>query len=140
MHILLIEGVIVKSRVEYIIYRKLLEAQARHGNFTFAYEETYQVDGKPFNIHPDFVIRFVDNRVIYWEHLGRVTSQSYMKYWDQRRKIYEAQNDFGKVITSDELHGISDEKIEKVIENIVINAQVSEDNSSRYSNMHFSLR
>lgn len=134
------EGVIVKSRVEYIIYRKLLEAQDRHGNFSFTYEEPYQVDGKTFNIHPDFVIRFVDNRVIYWEHLGRVTSQAYMKDWDKRRKIYESQNDFGKVITSDELHGISDEKIETIIENIVISAQVSEDNSNRYSNMHFSLR
>ncbi|MGZ0080032.1 AAA family ATPase [Methylomonas sp. YC3] len=134
------EGVIVKSRVEYIIYRKLLEAQARHGNFTFAYEETYQVVDKPFDIHPDFVIRFMDNRVIYWEHLGRVTSQSYMKDWDKRRKIYEDQNDFDKVVTSDELHGISDEKIENIIENIVKNAQITEDNSNRYSNMHFSLR
>ncbi|WP_196806475.1 ATP-dependent DNA helicase [Methylobacter luteus] len=134
------EGAIVKSRVEYIIYRKLLEAKARYGNFSFAYEELYEVKGKTFDIHPDFVIRFSDERVIYWEHLGRVTSKAYMNDWDKRRKIYEAQNDFDKVLTTDELHGISDEKIENIIEKIVNNTHVSEDNSNRYSNMHFSLR
>jgi exodeoxyribonuclease V alpha subunit len=134
------EGVIVKSRVEYIIYRKLLEAQNRHGSFSFEYEELYQVNGQSFNIHPDFVIRFGESRVVFWEHLGRVTSQVYMKGWDKRRKIYEDQNDFDNVITTDELQGISDEKIEMIIENIVSNSLITEDFSNRYSRMHFSLR
>ena len=134
------DGVIVKSRVEYIIYRKLLEAQRRHGGFSFKYEELYQVNGQNFNIHPDFVIRFGESRVVFWEHLGRVTSPAYMKGWDKRRKIYEDKNDFDNVITTDELQGISDEKIEMIIENIISNTMVTEDSSNRYSNMHFSLR
>lgn len=134
------EDVVVKSRVEYIIYRKLLEAKEKYGNFSFTYENTYEVKGKDFVIHPDFEIRFADGRVVFWEHLGRVTSQSYMKDWDKRREIYEAQDDFDKVVTTDELQGISDEKIERIVEKIVSNEQVSEDNSGRYSKMHFSLR
>ena len=134
------DGVIVKSRVEYIIYRKLLEAQRRLGVFSFKYEELYQVNGQNFNIHPDFVIRFGESRVVFWEHLGRVTSPAYMKGWDKRRKIYEDKNDFDNVITTDELQGISDEKIEMIIENIIINSMVTEDSSNRYSNMHFTLR
>ena len=80
------EGVIVKSRVEYIIYRKLLAAKKKHGNFSFDYENTYEVEGRSFNIHPDFEISFSDGRVVYWEHLGLVTSKSYMGDWDKRRK------------------------------------------------------
>ncbi|WP_136796929.1 AAA family ATPase [Desulfosediminicola ganghwensis] len=134
------EGVIVKSRVEYIIYRKLLDAREKHGTFSFNYENTYDVKGQPFDIHPDFEIRFSDERVVYWEHLGLVTSKSYMSDWDKRRKIYENQQDFDKVLTTDELRGISDEKIEEIIEKMVMNDLVSEDDSDRYSKMHFSLR
>ena len=132
--------VIVKSRVEYIIYRKLLDACEEHGNFSFHYENTYKVKGRSFDIHPDFELRFSDGRVLYWEHLGRVTSKSYMRDWDRRRKIYEDQNDFHKVLTTDELRGINDRKIEKIIEKIVLGDLVSEANSDRYSSLHFSLR
>ena len=132
--------VIVKSRVEYIIYRKLLDAREEHGNFSFHYENTYEVKGRSFDIHPDFELRFSDGRLIYWEHLGRVTSKSYMLDWDRRRKIYEDQNDFHKVLTTDELRGISDRKIEKIIENIIVGDLVSEADSDRYSTLHFSLR
>ena len=132
--------VIVKSRVEYIIYRKLLDAQSKHGNFKFEYEGTYVVDGHSFDIHPDFQLTFSDGRVIYWEHLGLVTSKSYMNGWDSRRKIYKDQNDFDKVMTTDELRGISDEKIEGIIEQLVLNTLITEDESDRYSKMHLSLR
>ena len=134
------DDIIVKSRVEYIIYRKLLDAQKRHGNFSFEYEKTYEVLGRDFNIHPDFELTFADGRVIFWEHLGLVTSRSYLNDWDKRRKIYEDQKDIDKVLTTDELRGISDKKIEEIIEKLVLDKLISEDNSDRYSNMHFSLR
>ena len=134
------KGVIVKSRVEYIIYRKLLDAREKHGNFSFCYENTYKVEGRSFNIHPDFELKFADGRVVYWEHLGLVTSKSYMSDWDKRRKIYEDQNDFDKVLTTDELRGISDMKIEQIIERVILNELVSEDSSDRYSTLHISLR
>ena len=134
------KDVIVKSRVEYIIYRKLLDARQEHGNFSFHYENTYEVKGRNFDIHPDFELRFSDGRLIYWEHLGLVTSKSYMRDWDRRRKIYEDQNDFHKVLTTDELRGISDRKIEKIIQKIIVGDLVSEADSDRYSTLHFSLR
>lgn len=134
------ENVIVKSRVEYIIYRKLLDAHEKHGNFTFCYEKEYEVEGQSFNIRPDFELRFSDGRVVYWEHLGLVNSKSYMNDWEKRRKIYEDQNDFDKVLTTDELRGISNMKIEKIIEGVILNELVSEDDSGRYSTLHFSLR
>ena len=134
------ENVIVKSRVEYIIYRKLLDARSKHGNFSFEYEKDYKVLGRSFDIHPDFELSFSDGRIVFWEHLGLVTSKSYMNDWDKRREIYENQEDFDRVLTTDELRGISDKKIEEIIENIVLNELVSEDNSDRYSKMHFSLR
>ena len=134
------EDVIVKSRVEYIIYRKLLDAREQYGNFSFHYENTYEVKNRSFDIHPDFELRFSDGRVLYWEHLGLVTSRSYMRDWDKRRRIYEDQDDFRNVLTTDELHGISDMKIEQIIENIILGELVSEDNSDRYSTLHFSLR
>jgi hypothetical protein len=134
------EGAIVKSRVEYIIYRKLLEAQKKYENFYFNYEEVYELKDRKFDLHPDFVLHFADGRTIFWEHLGKVTSKTYMSLWDKRRKIYEEKGDLSKVVTTDELKGISDEKIEQIIELIVDNKIVSEDNTSRYSEMHFSLR
>jgi exodeoxyribonuclease V alpha subunit len=134
------EGVVVKSRVEYIIYRKLLEAREKYQSFSFNYEELYELTDRNFDIHPDFVLYFDDGRKIYWEHLGRVTSKTYMTLWDKRRKIYEDKGDLPKVVTTDELKGISDDKIEQLIKMMVDNNLVSEDSTSRYSEMHLSLR
>ncbi len=134
------QGVNVKSRVEYIIYRKLIEGRERYSNFSFTYEEVYPLKGYSFDIHPDFVLHFDDGRTVYWEHLGRVTSKSYMRSWDKRRKLYEEKGDFSKVLTTDELSGISDEKIELIVEKLATNEIQSEDSFNRYSDMHFSLR
>lgn len=134
------EGVVVKSRVEYIIYRKLLEAKNTHGTFSFCYEGIYEVQGRDFDFHPDFRLEFADGRVVLWEHLGMVTSRAYLDDWDKRRAIYEAQGDFEKVMTTDELRGISDQKIEVIIGDVIANNLVSEDETDRYSRMHFSLR
>ena len=134
------EGVYVKSRVEYIIYKKLMEHRKRSDDFRFKYEDTYELEDKDFDLHPDFVLRFNDGRIVYWEHLGRVTSSAYMRSWDQRRRIYEEKGDLEKIITTDELRGINDEKIDAIIEDLIKDEVVTEDTSNRYSNMHFSLR
>jgi hypothetical protein len=63
-----------------------------------------------------------------------------MSMWDKRRKIYESMGDIPNLVTTDELKGISDEKIEQIIEMMVENRMVSEDNGTRYSQMHLSLR
>ncbi|MFT3912600.1 MAG: ATP-dependent RecD-like DNA helicase [Anaeromyxobacteraceae bacterium] len=134
------DGVEVKSRVEYIIYRKLTEAANRSGTFTFKYEQVYELAGRNFNLRPDFTIWLQDGRTIYWEHLGRLNDRSYVKSWDSRRAIYEEKGDLDKVMTTDELKGISDEKIEAIITNLVGGDLATEDRSNRYSRLHYSLR
>jgi exodeoxyribonuclease V alpha subunit len=134
-------GVIVKSRVEYIIFRKLEEAPlARSGDFDFKYEEAYRLEDRPFNLHPDFTIRLASGKVIYWEHLGRLTSSLYVRDWDQRRAIYLEKGDLNKVVTTHELRGISDTKISQIIVALLDGTLHSEDKSDRYSLCHCSLR
>jgi len=134
-------GVNVKSRVEYIIFKKLEEARlARSGDFDFKYEETYPLEGQPFDLHPDFTIRLASGKLIYWEHLGRLTSGSYVRDWDVRRAIYVAKGDLSKVITTHELRGISDAKISQIIAALLDGTLSSEDKSDRYSLCHCSLR
>lgn len=134
------DGVEVKSRVEYIIYRKLSEARAKIGGFEFKYENTYELRNGSFDFHPDFTIWLQDNKTIYWEHLGRVHDKAYIKMWDERRKIYESKGDFEKVLTTDETNGISDDKIEAIIKGLLEGSLTTEDPANRYSRMHFSLR
>jgi len=63
-----------------------------------------------------------------------------LRTWDKRKKIYEEKGDLDKVLTTDELHGISDAKILAIIEAIVRENLASEDVSNRYSRCHYSLR
>jgi exodeoxyribonuclease V alpha subunit len=134
------DGVQVKSRVEYIVYRQLLEAKERIGGFSFAYEQEYTVEGKSFVLHPDFVLHFDDGRVVYWEHLGMLKKRSYVRDWDSRLQIYKKQGDYDSLVTTHELKGISSEKIGKIIDGLISESLVSEDSSNRYSSRHFSLR
>lgn len=134
-------GVNVKSRVEYIIFRKLEEARlARPGDFDFKYEEAYPLHDRPFDLHPDFTIRLASGKVIYWEHLGRLTDSSYVRDWDERRAIYLGKGDLDRVFTTHELRGISDAKISQIIAALLDGTLRSEDASDRYSRCHCSLR
>ena len=134
------EGVYVKSRVEYIIYKKLQLAAKTSSKFSFKYEELYKLEDKHYDYHPDFVLHMDDGRTIYWEHLGKVTSPSYLRMWDKRKATYTEKGDLPNVLTTDELNGIDDEKIDLIIGGIVSNELETEDSSNRYSDMHFSLR
>lgn len=60
--------------------------------------------------------------------------------WDQRKQIYQERGGLDLIITTDELNGISDEKIEALIEKLINNDFESESSDDRYSNFHFSLR
>ena len=129
----------VRSRVEYIIYKKLQEFRARLGSFDFGYEDTYELKEKQFDICPDFTIRLASGRVVYWEHLGRLTSRSYIRDWNERRMFYKANGDWDKVITTHELNGIRDAKISVIIQALLDGTLRSEDSSDRYSLCHCSL-
>ncbi len=133
-----VPGVTVKSRVEYIIYKKLDEIMKAKGNFTFEYEKSMKLKNKDFTIHPDFTITLQDNKTIYWEHLGLITQSNYKYNWEKRYNLYKEYRLLDNLITTDELHGIHDEKIESVIYDI-IESKIKGNTVLRYSNNHYSL-
>lgn len=132
-------GVKVRSRVEYILYKKFQEARSKYPGFDFEYEKPYLVSGKSFQFHPDFTI-FYKNKIFYLEHLGMLNNSQYRRDWFERRDVYKSQNDLDKIITTDEVDGISDAQID-----MLVNALISEDMSffnetTPYSPRHISLR
>jgi len=133
------EGTIkVKSRIEYIIYKKLKELMDKTGEFSFSYEMEYKVDGKYFLIHPDFTIHMPNGRKIYWEHLGKITDKRYKTNWEQRYRFYVNMGDDKNLITTDELNGINDSKIETII-NDIVHGKIKGDGAIKYSRHHYSL-
>lgn len=133
------KGVNVKSRVEYIIYKKLMEFQKNVGGFTFQYEEIYKPRKRDFEIKPDFTIELSNQRKIYWEHLGKLNDPTYRKSWQERLEIYKEEELLNDLITTDERKGISDSKIDDVILAIVTGDVKSETKDKLYSNHHYYL-
>ncbi|GIM29840.1 hypothetical protein CPJCM30710_25060 [Clostridium polyendosporum] len=133
------DGVSVKSRVEYIIYKKLEEYQNTRGGFRFKYEEVYQLNNGKFDIKPDFTIELLSGRKIYWEHLGKLTDKTYSDNWKNRLEIYKQKGEVENLITTDELNGICDEKISKIIEDILSENFKGDNGSFWYSKYHYSL-
>ncbi|MBU1566857.1 MAG: AAA family ATPase [Proteobacteria bacterium] len=137
-----IEGITVKSRVEYIIFKKLMDAKDDCLNseleFDFFYEKKYSPKGRSFSIKPDFTLCFKDGRIVYWEHLGLLTNNSYLKNWNSRIEIYKEEGLFDQLITTDDLYGIDDRKIESVIEDVILNDL--KESSITHSRYHYSLR
>jgi len=108
------------------------------GDFTFTYEEEYKLEGKKFLIHPDFTIRLLSGRIVYWEHLGRLRDKQYRTNWEKRYRFYIEKGDDKNLITTDELNGIDDKKIETIIDDIV-NQKIKGDSDIKYSRNHYSL-
>jgi len=129
-------GVRVKSRIEYIIYRALMEERAK-GRLNFKYEHELPLRNKPYPIHPDFTI-FVERRTYYWEHLGELDQQEYYESWKERRNDYEGNGYGDMLITTDDLGGIKQEQIQRVIQDM-INGVLHTTPDSRFSKHHYKL-
>lgn len=136
------DGVIVKSRIEYIIYKKILAAQKDwHDSdfeFEFTYEKPYHPSNRNFSIKPDFTINFKDGRTIYWEHLGMLTSKFYLDSWNSRLEIYKEDGLMETLVTTDDMYGIDDNSINTVIDDIVSDA--IKEGSVNHSKHHYNLR
>lgn len=131
------EGVKVKSRAEYIIYKKLQELSDNRLKFGFSYESSLDLEKHDFNIKPDFTITLKDGSTIYWEHLGMLNSKKYVRDWMSRKKLFKKENLFDLVITTDESHGLDDEKIGKIIEELI--SGKLEGIKNKLSNHHYYL-
>lgn len=123
----------VKSKIEYIIYKEL----QKHG-IQFEYEQKLELEKRHYNIHPDFTIKLKNGQTIYWEHLGMLDIRKYYKDWQQRTKDYEEHGLYDQVITTDDLEGIKQEKIDELIENIK-KQNLKKTPKNRFSTHHYEL-
>ena len=127
-------GECVRSKIEYIIYKALMKA----GFKTFDYEKNLLLKNKNFDIHPDFTIVTNDDRTIYWEHLGMLDIRKYYKDWQHRKQDYIEGKKWDSVITTDDLEGVNEEKIQQVIDDIRTN-KLKNTEISKFSMHHYEL-
>lgn len=132
------EGIKVKSKIEYLIYREL-QAARDAGTVTFAYEEPLKLplDGKIVAVKPDFTVWSGDKK-FYWEHLGMLDRTDYSRNWKTRFAGYEASNIAENLVTTDDLGGVRQERLREVI-GALIDQELSGDPSTGYSRHHYSL-
>jgi ATP-dependent exoDNAse (exonuclease V) alpha subunit len=123
----------VKSKSEYIIHKALQKS-----GLNFQYEQALKLKKLNFLVHPDFVIELEDGSKIYWEHLGMLDTRKYFNDWKRRRKDYEEHGLLGSVVTTDDMNGINDVCLEKVIDDIR-NNRLQDTPDNKFSLHHYGL-
>jgi len=123
----------VKSKGEYIIHKAL-----QRSGLEFEYEQELRLEKLSFPIHPDFVIKLEDETKIYWEHLGMLDTRKYFNDWMRRKNDYEDHGLSDFVITTDDMNGIEDELLNKLIDDIRKN-NLQKTPENRFSKHHYQL-
>jgi ATP-dependent exoDNAse (exonuclease V) alpha subunit len=123
----------VASKIEFIIYKALQKSGLK-----FKHEEPLALAKRKYKIRPDFTIFLKDGKKIFWEHLGMLDTRKYYNDWLTRRKDYADHALEDALITTDDLNGVSDEKIDKLIENIR-GVKLKITAGSKFSNHHYEL-
>ena len=126
-------AVYVKSKVEYIIYKAL----ERTEGIKFFYEKELLLKNKIYNKKPDFTIE-VNRKTYYWEHLGKLDTSDYAKNWQERRNDFEANGKMENLITTDDLNGIKEGILLKVISDLKRDSLASTP-KSKFSKHHYQL-
>jgi exodeoxyribonuclease V alpha subunit len=127
----------VRSKVEYIIYKALMAARS-DGRLNFTYEKELHLESAPPGlrvIHPDFTIE-VSGRIYYWEHLGMLDLFDYNSKWTERRHAYDAEGLGDRLVTTDDLNGLTDERVNQVLSDL---SSSSLQGKRTFSNHHYSL-
>jgi exodeoxyribonuclease V alpha subunit len=127
------KGVFVKSKAEFIIYKALEKSGLK-----FKYEEELALSNRSYVIHPDFTIFLNDKNKIFWEHLGMLDVRKYYRDWQRRKIDYEDHKFFDMVVTTDDLEGLKDEHLERVIQDIK-SLKLKKSKGNRFSNQHYTL-
>lgn len=132
------QGIKVKSKIEYMIYRELQEAR-NAGRLTFAYEQPMElpIDGHTVSVKPDFTV-MCSGRTFYWEHLGMLDRADYSRDWRSRRAGYRAKGLEDSLVTTDDLGGVRQERLREVIAALIV-AEPGGDGASEFSLHHYSL-
>lgn len=123
----------VRSRIEYIIYQSL-----QRSGLDFSYEKELRLKDQTFKIHPDFTIQLKNGRTLYWEHLGMLEVKKYYKDWQNRLDLYKENGLYGNLITTDDLGGINQEKINKIIDDIR-EEKLFTDKNNKFSSHHYEV-
>jgi len=101
------------------------------------YERELPLKGKSYTIHPDFTIE-VNGGTYYWEHLGILDIRDYYEDWAKRKQDYIENGYYETLITTDDLEGVSKEKIGNIVQDLIKNSlTVSKD--ERFSKHHYKL-
>jgi hypothetical protein len=127
-------GTPVQSKIEYILFKAL-----ESSGLDFAYEKELVLNqnGGKLVIHPDFTVTS-GGRTFYWEHLGELDARKYSTDWKNRRQLYEANGLLPDLITTDDLNGVREEMVSKLIADITART-VQETPQSTYSTHHYPL-
>ena len=126
-------GVTVSSKVEFIIY----EALKRSG-LKFKYEAPLKLKNLAYTIHPDFTVYLREGKEIYLEHLGMLDTRKYFNDWQERKKNYNEHGLSDSLITTDDMNGIDQNKLNILIENIrELELKTTADN--KFSKHHYQL-
>jgi len=127
------KGVFVKSRIEYIIYKAL-----ERSGLKFKYEEKLPLAKRTYAIKPDFTIYFEDKTRIFWEHLGKLDCRKYSRDWQRRLTDFKDHGLFDALVTTDDLVGIDNEKLDQVIQDIR-RRKPANTKGNAFSNHHYRL-
>lgn len=110
-------GELVRSKSEVIIYEKFIDY-----GIAFRYEHEKYLDG--YRVHPDFEIRRRDGKIIYWEHCGLMTDQSYIDRYHWKLNQFEKEGIVpwdNLILTFDDPYGnINVNVIESEIQNKIL--------------------
>lgn len=110
-------GLKLRSKSEVLISEKLYEY-----GLEFHYEQVIRI--RDTSLVPDFIIRRSDGKKFVWEHEGLTNVQSYLKWQDQKAKLYASIGIVpwdNLIVTYDNSDGIIDLRIvESEIKNKLI--------------------
>lgn len=127
------KGVFVQSRIEYIIYKALEKSGLK-----FEYEQKLPLSKRAYDIRPDFTIYLPDKSRVFWEHLGKLDCRKYSRDWQGRVLDFKDHGFFDSLVTTDDLEGINNEKVEKVIDDIR-NRKIATTKGNAFSSHHYAL-
>lgn len=125
-------GIFVRSKIEYILFKEL---KAR--NIDFEYEKVHYFEKGNKNLRPDFTIK-IGGKEYFLEHLGMLDRQDYVESWTERRKIYEQNSLSDMLVTTDDLDGIKEGKIDKLVSDL-LNQTLDRTEKSTLSLHHYAL-
>ena len=128
----------VKSKIEYMIYTALRVARDEN-KLTFAYEDELELPFENGNVtvRPDFTV-VANGKTYYWEHLGMLDREDYARNWRERRDAFEKAGLLPQLITSDDMRGVSEERIQTIITDMLAGA-LTGSAEDEFSKCHYSL-